>query len=119
MLRRLDVGLDRAHRALDDQPHPDRGRQVEYLIGVVHQLGEERDVFHGPHDVAEPGLSLEVTDVPNRTCGKVIQHGDRIPPRQESLREMRPDEPRPSRNQVVQSISFVSGDRVTQNTSTL
>ena len=92
---------------------------MEYPIGVVHQLGEERDVFHSPHDVAEPGSSLEVTDVPNSTCGKVVQHRDRVAARQESLREMRPDEPRPSRNQVMHSISFVSGDRVTRNTSTL
>ena len=38
----VDVGLDGAHRALDDQLDADRGGQVEDHVGAVDQLGDDR-----------------------------------------------------------------------------
>jgi hypothetical protein len=38
----VDVGLDRAHRAVDDQIDADRSGEVIDDIGLIDELGDDR-----------------------------------------------------------------------------
>jgi len=43
-LRAADVGLDGAHRVLDDEAHADGGRKMVDQVDAVDQFSQKRDV---------------------------------------------------------------------------
>ncbi len=88
----MHVGLDRAHRALDDQRDADRGGEVEDDVGLVDQLGDHGIVLGGVDRVLEAGMALEVADVVDPARRQVVEDVDRVAVLEQHIAEMRADE---------------------------
>ena len=67
-----DVGLDGAHRTLDDQFDAHGGGKVENDVARVHQLREQRQVLYGIDCVVEPRVLFDVGDVVDAAGGEVV-----------------------------------------------
>jgi hypothetical protein len=87
-LRAMDVCLDRPDRALDDQPHTHRCRQVKHHIALVDQLGDRRAVVHALDRIVEPRVLFEVANVVDAARGEVVEDEDFIAARQVNISQM-------------------------------
>jgi len=103
-LGELDVGLDRAHRAFDDELDADRRRQVVDDIRLVDELGHERPVGTGLDDVVEARIRLEVANVEDGSGTQVVDDRDLVPKLKESLSEVRADKPGSPSNEVSHGL---------------
>jgi hypothetical protein len=98
---------------------------MENLVGIVHELGENRSVQHRISNVGEAGTAFEVTDIPHGPGRQIIKDGDFVFSIQQSFGKMGADKPRPTRDQIVHSTpNRVSGypereNRMTSYTSIL
>src|SRR5947209_238152 len=73
-LGRVDVCLDRPHRALHDQLYADGRREVIDEIGLRDGFFDYRLVVAGTEREAEPGVCAEPTDVLQRSSRQVVDH---------------------------------------------
>ena len=97
-LRPLDVGFDRLHRTLDDEPDPDGGGEMEDDVGVVDELRHDGAVLDRVDRVRESRLGFEVLDVFHPPRGEIVDDRDVVAALEQRVREMRSDETGPARD---------------------
>ena len=95
----MDVGLDGPHRALDDQPHSHRRREMEDHIALVDQLAHGRGMMDALDRVMEPGMTAEMPDIVDAPGRQIIEDDHLVAPPEISLGQMRPDETRAAGDQ--------------------
>jgi hypothetical protein len=79
----VDVRLDRAHRALDDEGDADGGGEVVDDVGLVDELSDDRRARARLNRVAEPRAGLEVTHVVDRAGREVVENVDTVVAREQ------------------------------------
>src|SRR5262249_6471475 len=95
----MHVGFDRVHRLLDDQLPSDGGGEMKDDVAAVDELRQERLVVHRVDEGLEPGASLEVRDVVDRTGREGVENEDLVAVVQQRLGQMGADEPGAPRDQ--------------------
>ena len=118
-LRPRDVGLDRPHRPVQDQSHTDRGRQVVDHVGARDHLPHEGLVRDRPHHHLEPGVALHGRQVAALPRREVVQDDHLVARHEERLREVRPDEAGPARDERSHARARAGQSRTTRVRSTL
>lgn len=87
-----DVGVDDVGGLFDDQPDPDRRRQVKRDVGSVHELHHQRRIEGASNAVLESRPADEVLDVDHRSGREVVEHDHCVAPF-EQLGQMGADDP--------------------------
>ena len=82
----VHVGFDRVDRLLDDQLDADRRGEVKDDVAAIDELGEQRLVVDRVDEVLEPGASLQVRDVVDRSGRQVVEDQDLVALRRAALR---------------------------------
>jgi hypothetical protein len=93
-LRAVDVGLDGANGALDDQFDADSGRKMNHGVGIVHELRYQLAVFNVVQMIFHALKRFQMTNVIHASGGQIVEQNDAIAAVQQTLREVRTDETR-------------------------
>ena len=100
----VDVGLDRPHRALDDQLDADGGGEVVDDVGRVDELGDDPLVGSRVDRVFEPARRAQMLDVRHRPCRQIVEHVDLTAARDKRLGQVGPDESGSARDQEARQV---------------
>ena len=103
-LREHDLGaahvrLDRAHRAVDDQSHADRGGEVHDDVGLVDQVANDAALGDRADRALEARVRVQVLDVLDAARGEIVEHVHTVPARDQQVAEVRADEAGSTRDQ--------------------
>jgi hypothetical protein len=92
----VDVGLDRAHGALDNEVDADRRGEVVDDVGLVDELRDDRRAGARLDRVAEAGVGLQMAHVVDRARRQIVEDVDSVTPGEQVFSEKRADESRPA-----------------------
>ena len=101
-LRAVDVGLDGANGAFDDELHADGGGEVNHSIGVIDELGDELAILDIVEVILHAVEGFEVADVVHAAGGEIVEQHDVVAAIEQALRQMRADEAGTASNQKSQ-----------------
>ena len=86
-LRAVDVGLDGADGALDDELDADGGGEMDDDVGVVDEFGDELAIFDAVEVIFQLGVRFQVADVVHAAGGKIVEENDAIAAVEQALRQ--------------------------------
>src|SRR5687768_1219501 len=87
-----DVPEERAERRGDDQLNADGRGEVKGGVGGGHEVADQLGVEGGAFDDLYTGHALEMLDRLSPPCREVVEQDQSLSPRQQGIRQVRPDE---------------------------
>ena len=90
-----DVGLDRVHRALDDQPHADGRREVHGHVAAVDELAPRAARRAPSRSGTRSSARRERLEVLHRAGRQVVEHEHRVAASEQPLARCEPMNPAP------------------------
>jgi len=94
----VDVGLNRTDRAFNDELYPNGSREMNDNVSVIHELREKVLIFNPIEVVLQILNSFQVADVLHAARREVVQEHNLLSSLQQSLREVRTDKSRTTRD---------------------
>ena len=91
-LRAAEIRDECAHRLVDDQPHPDRSREVVDDVAAVDELVDDGRLQNAVDDQMKPVAITEMLDVLQRAGREVVERPDVPAVVEKPLGEIRADE---------------------------
>ena len=107
-MRAVDVGLDGADGAFDDEFDADSGSEMNDDIGIVDELGKQLTILNVIEVILHAAGRLEMADILDAAGRKVVEQNNMIVTLEESLGEMRADKTGAASNQIAQKASLQS-----------
>jgi hypothetical protein len=96
-----DVREQRLERPFDDELDTHRRREVDDHLGLIHQFADRRMIEDRSTNEPEPWIALEMSDVAQGPGRQVVQHHDLVAPSDQSIGEVRTDEPGAAGDEVA------------------
>src|SRR4029077_15358674 len=91
-LRAVDVGLDGAHGAFDDELNADSGGEMDDDVGIVNKLGDELAIFDVVEVILQVAVRFQMANVIHAAGGKIVEEDHAIAACEEALCKMESDE---------------------------
>ncbi len=92
VLGAVDVGLDRADRALDDKLDAHGSGQVHDDVGVVHEFGKQLTILNAVEVIGHALGGFQVADIFHAAGGKIVEQDDGVTALKKAFGQMRADE---------------------------
>jgi hypothetical protein len=98
-VRAKDISFDAAERFVDNERDAYCRREMKDRVAVRDQALHHTHVRDRTIHEVEEWITQQMGDVASLSSGEIVENRNRMPLRQQSLGEMRADEPRPASNQ--------------------
>src|SRR6185503_13313553 len=97
-LRAQNAPLDHFHWTADDKRDPDRRCQMVDRVALAHEAIHDRLTHDRLVDELEAWRSVEVGDIGQSACGKIVYSGDTVALLDQSIAQVRCNESRSAGN---------------------
>ena len=88
----MNICFNGTNWVFDDQPNPDRSRQVEDHIALINSLRDRGILPHAFNRIVEIGMLLQVLDIADASSREIIENEYRIASRYICISQMGSDE---------------------------